>query len=106
MTTQELILAQMLPEDEKKWQELCAAIKIKFASIELPAMAYEELEKLLAPGTPYTNAKGYIESEGYYYVTVGDRGNCALVFKTQSKNEADRTKVSGRLEILYSGGYN
>jgi len=89
MTAKELLTVQMFPEEKKKWQELCAAIRENFASIELPAMAYEELEKLLAPGTPYIDAKGYVEAEGYFYVTVGDRGHCTLIFKTQSKEEAE-----------------
>lgn len=89
MTAQELLTVQMFPEEKKKWQELCATIRENFASIELSAMAYEELEKLLAPGTPYTNAKGYVESDGFFYVEEGDRGNCTLIFKTKSREEAE-----------------
>lgn len=89
MTAQELLFTKMFPEEEKKWQELCDAIRGKFASTELPSMAYKEMEKMLAPGTPYTGAKGYVESDGYFYVEAGDRGNCTLVFITQSKKEAE-----------------
>ena len=89
MTTKELLFVQMFPEEEKKWQELCASIREKFAKLKLPAMACEELERLLAPGTPYTYAKGYVESEGYFYVEAGDRGNYTLIFKTKSQEEAE-----------------
>lgn len=89
MTKQELLFTQMFPDEEKKWRELCDGIRKKFATLKLPAMAYEELDKILAPGTPYTGAKGYVESEGYFYVEAGDRGNCTLIFKTKSPEEAE-----------------
>lgn len=89
MTAQELLLTRMFPEEKKKWQELCDGIRKKFAMLNLPTMAYTELEKVLTPGTPYTGAKGYVESDGYFYVEEGDRGNCTLIFKTQSQEEAE-----------------
>ncbi len=89
MTAQELLFVQMFPEEEKKWQELISIIREKFAKLKLPAMADKELDRALAPGMPYTGAKGYVEPEGYFYVEAGDRGNCTLIFKTQSKEEAE-----------------
>ena len=35
MTTKELLFVQMFPEEEKKWQELCASIREKFAKLKL-----------------------------------------------------------------------
>lgn len=89
MTAQELLFTQMLQDEKKKWQELCESTRNKFAKLELPAKAYEELERILIPGTPYTGSKGYVESDGYFYVEEGDRGACKLIFKTRSKEEAE-----------------
>lgn len=89
MTKQELLCYQMNPQELEKWRELCKDIRAKFANLKLPAVAYEELEKRLLPGTPYTYAKGYSENDGYFYVEAGDRGNCSLVFKTISREEAE-----------------
>ena len=89
MTAQELLFARMRPEEKQKWQELCAGILNKFEILKLPAMALGEAERILTPGTPYTGSKGYVESEGFFYVEEGDRGKCTLIFKTQSREEAE-----------------
>ena len=89
MTNQELLITQMFPDEEKKWRKLCDDIRKRFAALKLPAMAYEELDNILVPGTPYTGSKGYVESEGYFYVEAGDRGKCTLIFKTKSQEEAE-----------------
>lgn len=89
MTNQELLLYRMNPQEIEKWQQLCIVIRQKFATLKLPEVAYEELEKRLQPGTPYTYAKGYAEGEGYFHVEAGDRGSCYLVFKTTSREEAE-----------------
>lgn len=52
-------------------------------------MAYTELERVLTPGMPHSGVKGYVESDGFFYVEEGDRGNCNLIFKTQSREEAE-----------------
>jgi len=88
MTSQDLLFARMFPMEEEKWKELCDDIRMIFSALKLPKVAYEELEKRLAPGTPYTGAKGYLETEGYFYVEAGDRGECKIVFKTKSIEEA------------------
>ena len=88
MTKQELLTTRMFPEEEKKWRELCNSVREKFAMLDIPNMAQEELERILEPGTPYTGAKGYVETDGYFYVEEGDRGSCTLIFKTKSRDEA------------------
>lgn len=88
MTTKELLFTQMFPAEEEKWQELCNAIRKIFATLKLPAVAQKEWEEILAPGTPYTGAKGYVEPVGYFYVEAGDRGECTAIFKTKSLEEA------------------
>ncbi len=62
-------------QETEKWQQLCSVIRQKFEALQLPEVAYEELERRLQPGTPYTYAKGYAEGEGYFHVEAGDRGN-------------------------------
>ena len=96
MTAQELLFVRMRPEEKQKWQELCAGIPNKFEILKLPAMALGETERILTPGTPYTGSKGYVESEGFFYVEEGDRGKCTLIFKTQSREGAE---VEGRMEV-------
>ena len=85
MTKQELLLYRMTPQEIQKWSEFCDVIREKFVLLELPTIAYEELEKRLAPGTPYTYAKGYSGTDGYFHVEAGDRGNCSLIFMTTSR---------------------
>ncbi len=89
MTTQELLCYQMNPQEVQVWTEFCDAIRVKFALLNLPALVYEELEKQLSPGTPYTYAKGYSETDGYFHAEAGDRGNCSLIFKTGVAGEAE-----------------
>lgn len=89
MTTQELLCYQMNPMEVQVWLELCDIIRAKFASLSIPAVALAELKKRLSPGTPYTYAMGYTESDGYFYVEAGDRGNSYMVFKTSSREEAE-----------------
>ena len=89
MTTQELLYVQMFSAEKKKWQELCESIREKIVLLKLPAMAYTELERVLTPGMPHSGVKGYVESDGFFYVEEGDRGNCNLIFKTQSREEAE-----------------
>lgn len=89
MTKQELLFYRMMPQEMMKWQEICTAIRTKFARLQLPAAVCEEMEKRLLPGTPYTYAMGYAGSDGYFFVEAGDRGNCSLIFKTTSREEAE-----------------
>ena len=89
MTNQELLLYRMNPQEIEKWQQLCSVIRQKFTTLQLPEVAYEELERQLQSGTPYTYAKGYAEGEGYFHVETGDRGNCYLIFKTPDRKEAE-----------------
>ena len=89
MTNQELLCYQMNPQEIEKWQQLCRVIRQKFATLQLPEVAYEELEKQLQPGTPYTYVKGYTESDGYFHVEAGDRGSSYLIFKTTNRQEAE-----------------
>lgn len=89
MTKQELLLYRMTPQEIQVWSEFCDAIRVKFALLNLPSLVYEELERQLSPGTPYTYAKGYSGTDGYFHVEAGDRGNCSLIFKTTSREEAE-----------------
>ena len=93
MTKQELLCYRMTLQELEKWQELCISIRAKFAKLNLPALVYEELERRLLPGTPYTYAKGYSENDGYFYVEAGDRGNSSLIFKTTSREEAEHKMI-------------
>lgn len=87
MTVKELEHYKMTDDELEKWIEVRQIILDYCKILKIPAFMEKRIDSILQIRITYEHIAGYCKTNGYFYITYGDRGE--LYLSCQSKEKDD-----------------